>query len=330
MMKKILLVTACLLAVTNLFACDVCGCYMGITPNIGKNSFGLYYRYKSYQGYTNVNHNHSLFPKMSDSRSGFSDALHSGHTHDDYSNTDYEVIQVAELRGKYFIHPNVELNAVLPYYYNNSVEGPIFSEGRGFGDMNIYAGFHIVNNTKSKIKKRVITGFGVKLATGKTNTLNEYDVRNFVTHQPGTGTTDVFAYANYILGYKNWVLNTNVMAKANGENSYGEHLSGSVSGNVNVFYKLEGKKVTWMPSVKTSYERMKGVYLLNELQEGTGTNCIMLGPGVDAFVGKLGISLATQFAVYDKQPFPVLANSGQIVGAVTYNFGSNNFLLKSK
>lgn len=330
MIKKLLLLTACLLAVNSLFACDVCGCYMGITPNIGKNSFGVYYRYKAYQGYTNVNHKHSLFPNMDANRTGFAQPLHSGHVHSDYDNSDYEVIQVAEIRGKYFIHPNIELNTVLPYYYNNSVEGPVFSEGRGMGDVNFYTGFHIVNTEGKKLMHRVITGFGVKLPTGRTNTADEYGVRNFVTHQPGTGTTDLFAYVNHIMGYNKWVLSTNVMAKANGENEYNERLSGSVSANLSVFYKLEGKQITWMPSIKSGYEYMKGVYINDVLETGTGTNSMVLGPGIDAFVGKLGFSLTTQFAVYDKQPFPVLANSGQIIGSITYNFGTNNFLLKSE
>lgn len=50
--------------ITNsLFACDFCGCFMGITPYDNHSSISAMYRYKMFNGYQNMNQRHNVFQK---------------------------------------------------------------------------------------------------------------------------------------------------------------------------------------------------------------------------------------------------------------------------
>ena len=89
------------------FACDICGCFMGITPYDNQSSFGLYHRYRSFSAYEGQTP--TFFPKtaLNSSMNPQPLPIHkhgAGHGTETFPDTDFETFSTLELRGKYFIH----------------------------------------------------------------------------------------------------------------------------------------------------------------------------------------------------------------------------------
>jgi hypothetical protein len=133
-MKKLFII-ALLLNTYNIIACDVCGCFMGITPYDNQSAITMMYRYKSFNGYGNSGQNNHLFPQnLRVANSYTTNTLNTNNSlqtlrHGGTSTTttpipltqrDYEIYTTLEMRAKYFIHKRVELNAIVPLIMNSS------------------------------------------------------------------------------------------------------------------------------------------------------------------------------------------------------------------
>lgn len=161
---------------SQVFACEMCGCFMGITPYDNQSTIGVVYKYKSYSGYPGQSEPRNLFPDGS-LRIGQPGTTidHAGHTGiNSNSAKDFEIYRSAEIRGKYFIHRRVELNALLPYLLNSHRSGSTSMKISGPGDLNLFAGYHAIQSMDDHlIQQRLITGLGIKLETGSFTIINE-------------------------------------------------------------------------------------------------------------------------------------------------------------
>lgn len=322
--------TACIILLSVLSfgasACDICGCFMGITPYDNQSSIGLLYRYRSFNGYGGqTNH---VFPNSS---SFFipADADGKVYEHSHSNPSDYEIFRTAELRARYFVHRRIELNAIVPYNSNSSHYHDATGTVSGIGDVNLFGGYHLIRKLDNKgLNQRLIAGVGIKLATGKSG-LNNLEGDTYpLLQQPGTGSTDGFVYINYMVGYKKFGASLNSSYKVNGTNHSGESIANSTTQFLNVFFNQSvGKNVKIVPSVQTFYE-YSGGEKLNGVKTGEHvTNNLMTGLGMDIFIKNISINTGIQLNAYNG-PTDHPQSAGKVHLGVTYNFNQLFYMLK--
>ena len=317
-------------------ACDICGCFMGITPYDNQSSFGIYHRYRSFSAYDGQTP--SFFPKKFSTGSRelplpFPIQKHGNHgsNTNTFPETDFETFSTIELRGKYFIHNRIELNGILPYNMNRLRTGDSLYQLNAIGDINLFAGFHILRPDEyKKIQQRLILGAGIKLATGHYYIgLNEEN-RHPLLNQPGTGSNDLMFYINYVFGFKKWGLSTNLSYKINGENYFKEKIANSYTNYTNLFYKFKKGNFIFIPSAQLYYEYTNGLMIENVLQEGTKMNQLMLGPGFDFFYKNIGFNSNFQFTLYEDLYEGNVQSVCRFMFGISFNFNQKNYLLNKK
>ncbi|MBK0384001.1 hypothetical protein I5M32_13615 [Pedobacter sp. SD-b] len=316
-MKNKILIILFLLCSSSTFACDICGCFMGITPYDNVSSFGIFYRYRSYNGY--FGQDQQFFPSGSSffpiqDQTNNSPGNHNGLL------GDYEVYRTTELRGRYFLQKRLEINAIIPYLNNTEKYNNQTSTISGLGDMTFYAGYHLIRKLdQKKMNQRLILGAGIKLPTANNRIKSDQGFTYSNPFQPGTGSTDGFVYANYIIGIKNWGASINSTYKFNGQNADQESIANSTTSFLSIFRKIDlGKNVKIIPSVQTSYEFTKGEKYQGKLTGEHETNNLMAGAGLDIFVKNIGINTSFQTNAWSAQTDHP-RSSGRLTLGITYN-----------
>jgi hypothetical protein len=337
-MKKIPLLFLLLFSTLPGSACDICGCFMGITPYDNQSSFGLMHRYRIFSGYEGQKH--PFFPGGSQffaprpfNQDGLPHTHSSGTGQHAHANpSDYEAFRVLELRAKYFIHQRVELNAFVPLVMNSSRFEGNTTHISGLGDVTLFAGYHVLRKIETlRMQHRLVVGGGVKVPTGVYDQKNPHTSNRYpMLLQRGTGSMDLFVYANYITGYKNIGLSLNASYKLNGENTYQEGIANSTATFANLFYRISlGKEIMLIPSAQLFYEFTKGETLANEPTGEHRMDNALLGPGLDVFYKNFSLNLACQLPVYEaKTNHPISA--GRTVIGISYNMKQKKYLLPSK
>lgn len=317
-------------------ACDICGAFIGITPYDNQSSIQLLHRYRSFNGYAIANQQPDLFPsgawRLPAGAPENPSVLHTTHssgTQPVYNASDFEVFRSYELRLKYFIHRRIEVNAFVPFNHNMSRTGEIKDELHELGDPTVFAAWHAIRRLEDvKFQQRLIVGIGSKIQFGRTALTNEKGERYHLMLQPGTGTTDLFLYSSYTLGYKKMGINLNAMGKINGTNKFNERIGNSIVTSFNVFARLNaGSNFIIMPSLQSYYEYSKGIFVNDVLTEGTGMNVMMAGAGGEVVWKNLSMQFALHLPVYEHTTSNNLSSAGRVVVGVTYNFNQNKYLL---
>lgn len=320
-------------------ACDMCGCYMGITPYDNQSSFGLYHRYRSFNGYGNVNQKAQFFPKTplsqnnSNSPSLYPTQKHGdNHSSPSYSENDYELYSMIELRGKFFIHERIELNGILPFAMNKVRINDTVTNLNSLGDINLYGGYHLIRPDVNKnVQQRLILGTGIKLATGHYYIKNKIGNRVNLLNQPGSGSNDIMIYTSYVIGIKKWGLSTNFSYKINGENYYKERIGNSITNFTNVFYKLKKGDFIFIPSAQSYFESSSGLFIDGIYQSSTSVKQLMLGPGLDIYYKNWGLNTNFQFTLFEDYHDGNLRSGCKLLIGLTYNFNQLKYLFsKSK
>ncbi|MFI5453300.1 hypothetical protein ACHMWN_14225 [Pedobacter sp. UC225_61] len=308
-------------------ACDICGCFMGLTPYDNQSSVGLLYRYRSFSGYQGQNHytfptgSKFLFPK-NDRTASLTE--HNGNPND------YELYRTIEIRGRYFVHKRIELNAIIAYNSNSERYNGNTSSISGVGDINLYAGYHLIRKLdQSTFNQRLIVGAGLKLPSGKNDLKTTSGIRYSALMQPGTGSTDGFVYANYLIGYRKFGLSINSSYKFNGENNEQEGIANSNTTFLNLFYTQKISK-DWQvtPSVQFFYEKSAG-----ETYKGVKTgehemNNLMAGIGADLYYKNIALNIGIQKNAWEAETDHP-QSAAKIYLGVTYNINQLYYLLKS-
>ncbi|TYZ07645.1 hypothetical protein FY528_14905 [Hymenobacter lutimineralis] len=309
-------------------ACDICGCFMGITPYDNQSSISLMHRYRAFNGYQQLGQQHRFFP--AGVRPFFPAALnrddnyrhaHKGDAHD------YEVFRVAELRAKYFLAQRVELNAFVPFAMNTSYANGRELTQSGLGDVTLFAGYHLLRAIETAgMQSRLIVGGGTKLPTGDFRRRNAEGRRYPTLTQPGTGTTDGFVYANYIGSYRNVGISLNTSYRRATRNAFQESTAPSSSTFANLFYRLP-LKGNWQvyPSAQFFYEKTKGETFEGHLTGEHAMNNALLGPGIDVYYQNVSLNASAQFPVYTATTDHP-ASAGRLVLALGYSFKQTKYL----
>lgn len=331
-MKKSYFLIWIILSHFSLSGCDICGSFMGITPFENQSSIGLIYRMRSFNGYYHTDQSHNAFP------SGSLKTTHGDHTTDPglgtktYSQKDYEIYRVAELRARYFIHKRIEINVIIPHLWNQSKTDGAKSVVSGAGDLTFYSGYHLLNKTGIyKWQNRVIGGAGIKLPSGRNSLKTDKNERFNFLLQPGTGSTDYFFYLNYMTSYRKVGADINTAYRINGKNKYNESIANGLTVYMNLFYKFKwGQNIILIPSVQTYYEKTNGLKVNNVIREGTSMHVALCGPGFEIFYKNFSLHGAFQFPVYEQKEEYRLGSAGRLIAGCTYNFNQKKYIIHSK
>jgi len=312
-----LLIFAFVLTSTQLFACDICGCFMGITPYYNRNNVSVLYRYRSFNGYEGQNH--ALFPSggqilIPKNKQNAPITQHAGDV------SDYEIYRSLEIRGKYFINSKLEINAIIPYASNSERYNGYTSSISGIGDVNVYAGYHVFQKLEQQFRQQLIAGAGIKVPTGKNDFKNTDGIRYSSLMQAGTGSVDGFIYLNYMVGLGKFGASLNTSYKVNGENKRDEGIANSTTSFLNIFYTQRiGKNWQFMPSAQFFYEYSGGeTYKGNKTGEHKMNN-LMGGIGADIFYNNIALNIGVQKNIWEQKTDHPMSAGKAYVG-ITYNF----------
>lgn len=312
-------------------ACDICGCFMGITPYDNQSGFSLMHRYRVFNGYQGYGQAPQFFPRGTSALfpphpnrtdAGFR------HAHNGDPN-DYEIYRVVELRGKYFLSKRLELNAFVPYVMNSARANGQTLNLAGIGDATVFAGYHLIRNIETAgVQSRLIVGGGAKLPTGDYQRRNAAGRRYPTLNQPGTGTTDGFVYANYIGSYRSFGLSLNTSYRRGSRNRIDEGLAPSATTFANLFYRIPlGPSWQVYPSAQFFYEKTKGETFEGQLTGEHAMNNALLGPGLDVYYRNFSLNTSFQLPVYTAATDHP-ASAGRMVLAVGYSFRQSKYLIR--
>jgi len=332
-MKKLCLFVFLLLSLgTASHACDICGCFMGITPYDNQSGVSLMHRYRIFNGYRQLGQSPQLFP---DGVRPFFPAHFNNDTGYEHSHhgdpNDYEAFRVVELRGKYFLSQRVELNAFVPYVMNTSQINGKQLNASGIGDVTLFAGYHLIRNIETAgVQSRLIVGGGVKMPTGNFQRVNQNGKRYPLLNQVGTGTTDGFVYANYIGSFYSLGLSLNSSYRVASRNRFENSIAPSTTTFASLFYRLPlGTNWQVYPSAQFFYEKTNGEELEGHLTGEHEMNNALLGPGLDVYYKNFSLNSSIQLPVYTAMTDHP-ASAGRIVLAVGYSFKQTKYLLKRR
>ena len=331
--KKLLLLLGLLLGLVGPGrACDICGCFMGITPYDNQSGFSLMHRYRIFNGYHALGQSPQFFP--SGARPFFPSPLNgdNGYAHSHHGDpTDFEAFRVIELRGKYFLSRRVELNAFVPYVMNTSQINGRQLNSAGVGDVTVFAGYHLIRAIETAgVQSRLIVGGGLKMPTGEYDRRNANGVRYALLNQVGTGTTDGFLYANYIGSYRSFGLSVNSSYRRATENQFRNSLAPSTATYASLFYRVPlGENWQVYPSAQFFYEKTKGEMLDGQLTGEHATNNALLGPGLDVYYKNFSLNTSFQLPIYTAETDHP-ASAGRLVLSVGYSFKQTKYLLGHK
>ncbi|AHJ96779.1 hypothetical protein [Hymenobacter swuensis] len=331
MIKRLLfLALPVLLLAAPTSACDICGCFMGITPYDNQSGFSLMHRYRVFNGYQSYGQQPQFFPTgaqpfIARPLNHVDEEFRHSHKGDA---SDYEIFRVVELRGKYFLSKRLELNAFLPYVMNSARANGATLNLAGVGDATVFAGYHLIRAIETAgVQSRLIVGGGAKLPTGNYQRRNGLGRRYPALNQPGTGTTDGFMYANYIGSFRNVGLSLNSSYRRATRNAVQESLAPSTTTFANLFYRVAlGTNWQVYPSAQFFYEKTKGETFEGKLTGEHAMNNALLGPGLDVYYKNFSLNTSVQLPVYTaRTDHP--ASAGRLVMAVGYSFKQSKYLL---
>lgn len=313
-------------------ACDICGCFMGITPYDNQSGVSLMHRYRIFNGYQQLGQSAQFFP--AGARPFFPSPLNSdnGYKHNHVGDpTDFEAFRVLELRGKYFLSRRVELNAFVPYVMNTSQITGKQLNASGVGDVTVFAGYHLIRAIETAgVQSRLIVGGGIKLPTGEYRRENAQGQRYPLLNQVGTGTTDGFIYANYIGSFHSFGLSVNSSYRRSAENTYRNSLAPSTATFASLFYRVPlGTDWQIYPSAQFFYEKTDGEMLEGQLTGEHAMNNALLGPGLDIYYKNVSLNTSFQLPVYTAATDHP-ASAGRFVVSVGYSFKQTKYLLHGK
>ena len=287
-----------------LAACDICGCFIGVTPYDNQSGFMLQHRYSLFSRIDASGQ--PLVPSGAYRLPASYNFLHTTNDSAGLQKGDFESYKTIELKAKWFIHQRVEVNFFVPFVANKEKMSGELSVASGLGDPAVWVGYHLLNSTEGMVRQRLILGAGVKFPLGSSSIKDEDGERLSLYMQPGTGSFDETAYLQYAIGIRQWGGNVSVTGRNYGTNAYGEQVCPSFTGTMNVFYMFRKNKTVILPELQVYAEHTKGVYAEHALMEESEVGLVTAGVGCEMYFGRLGVHFSAQLPVaeveYESSP----------------------------
>lgn len=256
-------------------ACDVCGASsgnqsLGILPQFYRNFAALQYQHRSFS------------------------SLHEPHESGTGRQVSAEQYQTVQAWGRYGISNRVQLFAFVPYHINTQRTEGASATTTGIGDISVLAMVKLLNKNEKATKHLLFAGGGVKAPTGAYTGVTMRDRDGLPNIQPGTGSWDFMANANYTCSFGSIGINGEAAYTFTTPNSddykYGERLSTAAT----AFYTVNTGNFTLMPAAGMKYE-----YTLHDydnytrkwLNDQTGGYMVYSTLAMQAYYKRMGLQL---------------------------------------
>ncbi len=266
-------------------SCDICGCgvgtnYVGILPDFRKHIFGFRYRFNTMFTHVGSDGNFTYL-------------------------TTKETYTTIEAWGGWNIGKKFRVMLSIPYNYNERINLGTINKKNGIGDITLSGYYQLINDKKSVGNNKLLLqnlwiGAGLKLATGKYNTIDKNSTNNNSNlFQLGTGSNDFNIAAMYDLRIQDMGINLTSAYKITTTNKYDYKYGGKFNINAQAYYKFRIKnKWTAAPNTGVQYEKSNRDLDngFNVIASGGG---LLLGTiGVEAVFKKIafGANLQTPFS----------------------------------
>lgn len=304
-MKNILLIISFIVSLESSFACDLCNCYLTITPNDHKNMVGFRYRFSSYEG----SGDHIMLAK----------AFHGG-----MSST--EKYYTYEIWGRFYPVPKIQLEVAIPYRYNRSIEeGTPDHSVSGLGDLIVLSHYELFSTFPKgpdAIKQKLYLGGGVKLPTGKYKKTINGELDPHI--QTGTGSLDFMLSGLYLAKYKNTGLKVSANYSFNNENKNQFLFANRLNLSSAVFYQFNADNMIWMPSIGLNFEQAQEDHRNDMALDNTGGKMLLGTVGSDLYFKSYALNISYQVPLKQSIGTEQPENQGRFVIGLSYSFRSKN------
>lgn len=328
MKKSLLLLMGVLFYGIHSFACDLCSIYINLEPNDLQSSMGINYRYRAFV------HGEDLFRKQT------SNLKHAtGNTIISETVMQEEIFNSYDLWFNYFINEKWQINGLMTFadnYYREN-DSTLFNVA-GPGDLTLLAKYMVFNSKatdSSNWAYRLVGGGGIQIPIGnfnktyivapssskKGNVVYGAPYEELDPHmQAGTGSFDVLLLVEGLIRFKKTGLSSNLSYQINSKNSNDFKFANRFNWNVNGFYLLTIKSLTFAPNIGLSFEKSERDTFQEKSYLNSGGEALFLSSGGKFYFDKFSMG-ATFFkpirqSLYDNQ----LLNDQRLTVDLTYYF----------
>lgn len=318
-------------------ACDICGCFMGITPYDNQSSLVLLHRYRVFQGqpgqfsprFVQPGQGFLLASPLNQAGRGHSHTGGTGASTGGHSHDEFEVFRTMELRATAFVHPRVELLLFVPYNsYSFGGEGGSTSHNSGLGDVSTLLGYHLIRRVDfEEVQMRLVAGGGIKWPTGKFYAKDAEGRRLPLASQLGTGSTDYSLFLRYNLGWRKLGLAATVAYRISSQNYYQQRLGNGSTLFANFFTRFKlGQKVIVLPAIQNIVEHTRGELLAGQEVGNHRLTAWSAGPGLDMYIDNISIHAGVKATVWQNNSGHA-PSAGQWLLGLGYNLNQNRYPL---
>lgn len=351
MNRKYRLLFLFVLVSDTILACDLCSVYIGIQPQDFKSSFGLRYRYRSFESkYTLVSINNTFVVNPT-ARLVSSNGATINHG-------DQHVTGVSENETYLYAEQYNSVDVVLNLFFgkkfslllsNSFSDNYVYRKDSlignisGFGDLSVIANYRLINTkvsydslAKNKLIHRLTVGAGLDLPTGSytkqsvvgyetsfsPNTIIGKPEFELDPHlQAGTGSFNYIVMLEYLVKINRIGLNTNVSYKMFTENPNHFQFANRYNFNSSLFYLIKlNEKVKILPHTGVNYEmsrydKSKNIDLID-----SGGETLLFSGGINIFIKKIGVDFTYFKPIYQNLFGTQPSNKSRIITQLTYYF----------
>jgi len=254
--------------------CDFCMCSQGISPlEMGGSAIRYDVRY------TELSREYSNGARVANSTNMF------------------ESYFTNQLSFIYHIADAVTASLIVPYAHKNEsfvnpINSPFAISNTGPVDISLLARYNLIaEHSFGNTRIFSLTG-GVKFANGSTSLTDQGQPAD-PDVQLGTGTTDFFAGAGYLLGFENWSLGADLLGGIRGFGGgasghvYGDNLNYDVTARYRIYQTEVNRPSIFSPTVFAALG-IRGEWRGYELQDGvridnSGGDVTYIAPGIQIF-----------------------------------------------
>jgi len=262
MMKKIFFTLCFITAITELNACDICGCgvggnYIGILPDFNQKIAGLRYRYSALHSHVGTGGGATYL-------------------------TTKEIFHTAEFWGGWNIRKKWRLMLSIPLILAEKTNQGTTKTKNGLGDISVSGFYNIINKKNVVGESRLLVqhlwvGAGVKLPTGKYNGNDKSNgTQNTNLFQLGTGSTDFMLNAMYDIRLQDAGINITGSYKINTANKDAYRYGNKFSLNSQLYHKFSlGNSTNISPNAGVLVESSQKDLEKKMETDASGGNIIM-------------------------------------------------------
>ncbi|MDX2280302.1 MAG: hypothetical protein NW218_12015 [Saprospiraceae bacterium] len=303
-MRTLILAVALLLCVSDVRACDVCGC------SIGGNYYGILPQF----------HRHFVGLRWSEQTS------FSAHSQSKLKNGGYDTeerFQTLDLLTRFYPVKRVQMLVLAPLHDFRQWESDTYTHTRGIGDVSIMANYVLYDTGDSmryKWKQTFTLGGGIKLPSGQFRLHNSNGELYHPNLQPGTGSTDFMVSANYTIRRGRWGLSANSTARYNTANRNQFRYGHRLNGGFNLFYWKNIRRVILLPNIGVFVDASQSSKDKNESVEGSGGTIGLATFGLDAYFGRVSTGLTYQKPMYQNLGEGRVDSKPRLMATINYIF----------